>query len=99
MSAKSWRLMQGDHILGTVWPGEVDMFWTDCRFEPGPGWATIRPLFDASRDAWLAHDLQAALTADERIRQEALVLAPDDGGELATDFVIRIHEDRARLKW
>ncbi|WP_233273390.1 hypothetical protein [Streptomyces broussonetiae] len=85
--------------MGTLRLDEVDMFWTDCRFEPGPGWPAIRPLFDASRDAWLAHDLKAALAADERIRQEGLVLVPEGDGEPVRDFVIRIRGDRARFKW
>ena len=99
MSVESWRLTHGNQLVGTLRLDGVDMFWTDCRFEPGPGWPAICPLFEASRDAWLAHDLKAASAADERIRGAGLVLVPDEDGEPTRDFVVRIQGDRARLKW
>lgn len=99
MAVESWRLTKGNQLVGTLRLDQGDMFWTDCRFEPGPGWPAIRPLFEASRDAWLAHDLEAASAADERIRQAGLVLIPDGDGEPTRDFVVRIHGGQARLKW
>ncbi|MFJ5153330.1 hypothetical protein ACIQCF_17420 [Streptomyces sp. NPDC088353] len=95
----SWRLMHGTQLVGMLRLDEVDMFWTDCRFEPGPGWSAIRPLFEASRDAWVTHDMKAASAADECIRQAGLVLIPNGDGEPTKDFVVRINGDRARLKW
>ncbi|MEU6540649.1 hypothetical protein [Streptomyces sp. NPDC047000] len=85
--------------MGTLRLEAVDMFWTDCRFEPGPGWSAVRPLFEASRDAWLAHDREAARATDERIQQAGLVLIPDDNSEPMRDFIVRIHGDQARFRW
>ncbi|MFF8994086.1 hypothetical protein ACF09H_30020 [Streptomyces sp. NPDC014983] len=96
---ESWRLAQGSQLVGMLRLEGIDMFWTDCRFEPGPGWPAVRPLFEASRDAWLAHDLKAALAADERIQQAGLVLIPDDNGEPLRNFIVRIQGDQARFKW
>jgi hypothetical protein len=96
---QSWRLSQGDQLVGTLLLEEVDMFWTDCRFEPGPGWAALRPLFDTSRDAWRRGDEEAALVADESIHTAGLVLVPEGGGDPITDFLIRINGQRARFRF
>ncbi|MFF0186970.1 hypothetical protein [Streptomyces sp. NPDC005244] len=96
---QSWWLTQGDRLVGTLRLKEIDMFWTDCSFEPGPGWTEIRPLVDASRDAWMRKDLEAARAADESLRLAGLVLVPEGGGEMITDFLLRINGDMARFRW
>ncbi|MGW0501062.1 hypothetical protein ACWD0Z_38260 [Streptomyces sp. NPDC003007] len=77
---------------------EVDMFWTDCRFEPGPGWTAVRHLFDEARDAWLGGDREAALAADESIRTAGLALISEGDGGSITDFLIRINGELARFR-
>ncbi|MBK3629668.1 hypothetical protein JHN59_33620 [Streptomyces sp. MBT49] len=99
MTEESWQLMCGDQLVGTLRMEAIDMFWTDCAFEPGPEWEVLRPLFDASRDAWVRGDREAAMVADHRIREAGLVLAGSEGGSTITDFLIRIHGGKARFRW
>ncbi|MER7312071.1 MULTISPECIES: hypothetical protein [Streptomyces] len=98
MAGKSWQLRQDDRLVGTLTLEEIDMFWSDCHFEPAPAWDDLRPLFDASRDAWVRGDEEAALAADEAIHAEGLILVPDEGGDPITDFLIRINGETARFR-
>ncbi|MCX5396865.1 hypothetical protein [Streptomyces sp. NBC_00102] len=99
MAEPSWQLMQEDRLVGTLVEKEVDMFWTDCHFAPEPGWDDLRPLFEASRDAWRSGDEEAAVEADEAIYAQGLVLAPLDGGAPLTEFLLRINGDKARFRY
>jgi hypothetical protein len=96
---KSWALEQGDRLIGTLIFEGQDMFWSDCRFLPGPGWAGVRPLFERSRDAWRSGDTDTAIAADEAISAAGLVLQPSDGTAAITDFLLRIDGDEARFRW
>jgi hypothetical protein len=98
MTEQSWQLRQGKRVIGTLTLEGIDMFWSDCRFEPAPAWEELRPLFAASRDAWRRGDEDAALAADEAIYAKELVLVPGDGGALITEFLIRIEGEVARFR-
>ncbi|MBL7495275.1 hypothetical protein I6A84_25920 [Frankia sp. CNm7] len=98
MDEKSWQLRQGDRLVGTLTLEEIDMFWSDCHFEPAPAWEDLRPLFAASRAAWGRGDEQAALAADEAIFAAGLILVPNGGGDPITEFLIRIDEETARFR-
>ncbi|MEU4154652.1 hypothetical protein [Streptomyces sp. NPDC026659] len=98
MTVGSWRLKRGDALIGTLTLEDVDMFWTDCRFQPGPDWETVRPLFEASEDAWERDDEDAALAAEEAIHEAGLVLVPGDGGAPVTDFLLRVSGETARFR-
>ncbi|GAA2267219.1 hypothetical protein GCM10010430_60510 [Kitasatospora cystarginea] len=99
MTEESWQLKHGDGLIGTLVLEAVDMFWTDCRFVPGPGWENLRPLFEASRDAWKAGDTDAAVEADDAIHAVGLVLVPVGGGTPLTEFLLRINGDKARFRY
>ncbi|WP_439948376.1 hypothetical protein [Streptomyces sp. BBFR109] len=98
MTEQSWKLMRADRLVGTLRLEAVDMFWTDCDFRPGPEWPVVQPLFDTSREAWMRGDRQAAMTADNRIREAGLVLVSHEHGMVVTDFLIRIFEGKARVR-
>ncbi len=98
MMAQRWQLRRGDALIGTLTLEGVDMFWADCRFEPASAWETVRPLFDASRDAWRRGDEGGALAADEAIHEAGLVLVPGDGGAPITDFLLRVSGESARFR-
>ncbi|MGW1997646.1 hypothetical protein [Embleya sp. NPDC001921] len=74
------------------------MFWTDCRFEPGPGWGEISPLFDALKVAWQHGGTDERARADQDIAAQQMVLVPDDGSEPLTGMLLRIREDHARFR-
>ncbi|MER6298943.1 hypothetical protein ABT247_05125 [Kitasatospora sp. NPDC001539] len=98
MAETSWQLRQGDRLIGMLTLDKVDMFWSDCHFEPAAAWEDLRPLFAASRDAWERGDQDAALAADEMIYAQGLVLDPAGGGAPITDFLIRINGETARFR-
>ncbi|WP_174186242.1 hypothetical protein [Nocardia barduliensis] len=99
MTDPSWRLVQADEVIGVLTQDSVDMFWTDCVFEPGPGWANLQPLFAASRDAWRRGDSEAAVEADEAIQALGLSLVPIDGGPPLTEILVRINGGEARFRY
>ncbi|MFJ4692790.1 hypothetical protein [Streptomyces sp. NPDC088766] len=99
MPEQSWQLMHGDRLVGTLRMEAIDMFWTDCAFEPGPEWEALRPLFDASRDAWVRGDGEAAAAADQRIHAAGLILVGSEESGAITDFLIRINGGKARFRW
>ncbi|WP_329087692.1 MULTISPECIES: hypothetical protein [unclassified Streptosporangium] len=99
MASLGWELRQADRVVGTLTFESQDMFWSDCRFHPGPVWEEIRPLFVRSRNAWLSDDTDAALEADEAIRAIGLVLLPNDGGVPITDFLLRVDGEKARFRF
>ncbi|MEU9402915.1 hypothetical protein [Streptomyces sp. NPDC048242] len=98
MTVRSWQLKRGDALIGTLTLEGVDMFWTDCRFRPGPAWEVVRPLFEASEDAWECDDEDAALAAEEAIYGAGLVLVPGDGEDPMTDFLLRVSGETARFR-
>lgn len=98
MTGQSWELKQGHRLVGILVFEGQDMFWSDCRFEAGPGWADVRPLFERSRDAWRSGDTDAAIAADEAIYAAGMVLQPSDGSDAITDFLLRIEGDFARFR-
>lgn len=99
MTDPSWQLVRADEVIGVLAQDDVDMYWTDCVFEPGPGWADLQPLFAVSRDAWQRGDSNAAVEADEAIQALGLVLVPIGGGPPLREFLIRIDGDKARFRY
>lgn len=93
----SWQLRRGDTHVGTLALDEIDMFWTDRRFEPGRGWGEIRPLFEALKVAW-QHGGTERAGADQDIVAPQMVLVPGDASGPLTGMLLRIHEDHARFR-
>ncbi|MFE7237478.1 hypothetical protein [Streptomyces sp. NPDC057580] len=99
MEDQRWQLRQGDELIGVLTLEAIDMFWTDCHFEPAPAWTRLKPLFDASRNAWQQGGAEAGLQADEALYTLGLRLVPDGEGETITDFLLRINGDSARFRY
>lgn len=99
MTDPCWQLVGAGEVIGVLAQDGVDMFWTDCLFEPGPGWPDLEPVFAASRDAWRRGDSKAAAEADAAIRALGLALMPIDGGASLTGILIRINGDKARFRY
>ncbi|MEV0094071.1 hypothetical protein [Streptomyces sp. NPDC050738] len=99
----SWRLMQGDIHLGDLHQYEIDQPTFLCHFTPGPGWETVRDLFEA----WAA--VQGADPDGSRHTEAVrplvaldLTLAPMDGStpmRCFKDCIVRIYGDVARLRY
>ncbi|MFJ9716040.1 hypothetical protein ACIRPQ_08890 [Streptomyces sp. NPDC101213] len=99
MEDQVWQLRRGHEVVGILTLEAVDMFWTDCRFEPSNGWPALKPFIDASRGAWERKDEDAAIAADEAIYALGLELVPESGSEVIRDFLLRIDGDTARFRY
>lgn len=99
MDNEAWQLRWGQDTVGVLTLEGVDMFWTDCRFEPSTAWPDLKPFIDASRAAWDGTDMDAAIAADEATYALGLELVPEGGGEIITSFLLRIDGDTARFRW
>ncbi|WP_329788687.1 hypothetical protein V1227_29860 [Lentzea sp. DG1S-22] len=96
---ESWELKLEDRLVGTLIFEAQDMFWSDCRFRPGPAWEDFRPLNDRSREAWRRGDREEARTADDAIMTSGLVLVPLKGGAPITPVMVRVDGDTARFRF
>ncbi|MER5877620.1 MULTISPECIES: hypothetical protein [unclassified Streptomyces] len=99
MEHQVWRLCRGHEVVGVLTLEAIDMFWTDCRFEPSNGWPALKPFVDASRAAWGSRDQDAGIKADEAIYALGLELVPDNGGAVIRDFLLRIDGDTATARF
>jgi hypothetical protein len=98
LAAGLWQLKRGDELVGTLILDEVDMFWTDCRFESGPGWDEVSALFEALQVARQHGTEDEQAQSDHAIMARQMVLVPDDGGEPVTRMLLRISEGHARFR-
>ncbi|MFE7393103.1 hypothetical protein [Streptomyces sp. NPDC057582] len=99
MENQVWQLRRGHEVVGVLTLEAVDMFWTDCRFEPSTDWLAVKPFMDASQAAWERKDEDAAIEADEAIYALGLELVPESGGDVIRDFLLRINGDTARFRY
>lgn len=99
MENQVWELRRGGEVVGILALEAIDMFWTDCRFEPSTGWPALEPFIVASRAAWQRKDMAAAIAADEAIYALGLELVPEGGGEVIRDFLLRINGSSARFRY
>ncbi len=99
VAQQSWELKQGDRLIGTLSFESQNMFWSECQFQPGPGWLGVRSLFERSQNAWRSGDTDAGIAAHEAIAAAGLVLEPRDGSAPITAFLLRIEGHEARFRW
>lgn len=100
---KRWQLLREDVLIGELSEYGCDRPYSLARFTPGPGWESVRPLFEA-RPAHRETDPDGAGAAApaEPLRNLGLTLAPVDGGQpplrLFKDCTVRINGSEARLR-
>ncbi|AVH99946.1 hypothetical protein C5L38_30085 [Streptomyces sp. WAC00288] len=98
-----WRLLRGEFLIGELSEYGCDQPFSLARFTPGPGWESVRPLFEA----WTASggpdpDGIRPVAPAEPLRDLGLTLAPAGGRQpplrLFKDCVVRIDGSEARLR-
>jgi hypothetical protein len=96
----TWRLVRNGDLVGTLTVYEVDMPAYLCNFSPGPGWESVRPLFEA-RAAVQGPDPDGSRIAAvlKPILDLGLRLVPVAGGESIDRFFLLINGDKARLRY
>ncbi|WP_043679843.1 hypothetical protein [Streptomyces xylophagus] len=100
---RTWRLMHGDIRPGELREYEIDQPMFLCHFVPGPGWESVRALFEAWADVQGSDpDGSRHAEAIRPLMDLGLTLHPSDGGTpLACfrDAILRIYGDTARLRY
>ncbi|MBW8481916.1 hypothetical protein [Actinomadura parmotrematis] len=94
----AWQVRQGDVLVGTLYRVDVDFPWTHCRFEPGPGWEPLRPIFEAWDDLirrGAPEDVPPPPTAPKEM---GLELVPIGGGEAYRPARIWLASTPARFR-
>jgi len=91
----TWRLVQGETLLGTLAAKDVDQPFYRTTFEPTSAFEPLRPLFDEElrlmdaidpdREDWTAWG-----AAYSRIERLGLRLEPLDGGDPITEFLLHV---------
>ncbi|WP_369250995.1 hypothetical protein [Streptomyces sp. R41] len=100
---ETWRLMQGDVLIGELRQYGFDQPTYLCHFVPGPGWEAVKGLFEA----WAAvqgPDPDGSQNADaiRPLMDLGLTLLPANGGTPLDCFrscIVRIYGDTARLRY
>lgn len=99
-----WQLLQGDVLVGELSEYGCDQPFFLARFTPGPGWESVRPLFEA----WAAYrgpdpDGFRFVALVKPLQDLGLALAPVDGRQpplqLFKDCMVRINGPEARLRY
>ncbi|WP_435207040.1 hypothetical protein, partial [Streptomyces sp. bgisy104] len=99
-----WQLLQGDVLVGELSEYGCDQSFFLARFSPGPGWESVRPLFEA----WAAcrgpdPDGLRFVALAKPLQDLGLTLAPVDGQQtplrLFKDCMVRIDGAEARLRY
>lgn len=94
-----WRLVRGDEPIGEIHVDDGDFPWLSGAFTPAPGFADVKPLFDAELDLIEAdrhEDVPAWERLIEQISSSLALVSPD--GPVA-DFILHIREGRASFRW
>jgi hypothetical protein len=74
------------------------MPWWRGKFDPAPGFASLRALFDRERELLESDEMDAWGLAWNQL-SEGLVLEPMDGRERITEFTLHIEADGKHASW
>jgi hypothetical protein len=99
-----WELLRGDILVGELSEYDCDQPFFLAHFTSGPGWESVRPLFEA----WAAFrgpdpDGARFVALVEPLHDLELTLAPVDGRQppmqLFKNCIVRINGTEARLRY
>jgi hypothetical protein len=87
----SWSLIDSDgSLVGRLELEEDDWPWTKCRFEPGPRYTTLAPLFERELQGLACGDWNAWREAANAILALRLELRPEGGGAALRPSLVRV---------
>lgn len=99
-----WRLLREDVLVGELSEYGCDQPFFLAHFTPGPGWESVRPLFEALA-AYSGPDPDGLrfVALAKPLQDVGLTLSPVDGQhpplQLLKDCMVRIHGAEARLRY
>lgn len=99
-----WQLLRGNVLLGELSEYGCDQPFFLARFTPGPGWESVRGLFEAwAAVRGLDPDGSRTVAAVKPLRDLKLTLAPVGSGQpvlqVFRDCSLRIDGSEARLRY
>jgi len=95
-----WQLRSRGEVVARIHVQASDFPWLVGRFDPEPGFADLKPLFDhevALVDSGNDMDYDAWEAVQHQIDQLTSLIKPD--GRQVTDFVLHIRGDEASFRW
>ncbi|MEU3218213.1 hypothetical protein [Streptomyces sp. NPDC006971] len=100
----AWQLMQGDTLIGELNEHGCDQPFFLAHFSPGPGWESVRPLFEAfAAVGGPDPDGSRFVSVVQPLQDLELVLVPVHGHEppmrVLKDCMLRIDGNAARLRY
>lgn len=99
-----WRLLRGELLVGELSENGCDQPFFLARFTPGPGWGSVRVLFEA----WAAlrgpdPDGSRTVAVLKPLQDLELSLVPVDGQQpppqVFKNCMLRINGSEARLRY
>ncbi|MFJ6636779.1 hypothetical protein ACIQMR_36275 [Streptomyces sp. NPDC091376] len=98
-----WQILQGDALVGELSEYGCDQPFFLARFTPGPGWESVRALFEAWATYGPDPDGTRFVALVKPLQDLELTLAQVDGRQpplrLFKDCMVRIDGSEARLRY
>jgi hypothetical protein len=97
---QSYRLKQGDILLGTLKPYGLDFPWLNCKFQPTNNYASVKHLFDSELQE-LNNETNSEKWEEQyqKIIGLNLCLESEDGSEKIHEFLLHIEGDEAWFRY
>ncbi|MDX2646854.1 hypothetical protein PV341_25435 [Streptomyces sp. PA03-1a] len=101
----TWRLVQGDTVIGKLTDYGCDMPFLLLRFAPEAGWEAVRPRFEALAAAVTGKDPDGSrfVAAAKPLQELELILEHADGREAPLrvwrNCFLHIDGPKARLRY
>ena len=98
-SGAAWHLLEGGTEVARLVVTEGDFPWLNARVDEGPGFESVRPLFDEDLRALdrIDDDPAAFEAAYNRIRERLTLVDPL--GRTVPEFLLHIDGDQAWWRW
>jgi hypothetical protein len=94
--APRWLLTTPDGgMVGHLEFEDDDWPWTMCRFEPGPGYAELAPMFERELTLLASGDWQAWSAAAKAVLALGLELRPQEGGAVLRPSLLHLDAKHA----
>ncbi|MFF7728339.1 hypothetical protein [Streptomyces sp. NPDC008001] len=99
MSNKSWKLTQGDNVVGRLLLLEVDQPWFICQFSPAEHWEAVCEVFGQQSCAMRSGNTEMIAASMGRVRSMGLQLVPEvPTGEEIEPIMIHIEGETAKFR-
>lgn len=97
-STRTFQLLNGTELIGTLREYELDQPWIHCKFQPTAGFLAFKSLFDKDLELHKIGDWEESDKIIEQIETHLRLVDVDDP-ELIGKFLLHIQNDEAWFRF